>query len=486
MIDKRRLTFSILIFSIIIPLILGYPQYRLNNFFFFDPVTNNPCNENNYWTPFDQSTTCYRFVSITTDDTKEKSSISIMLDHNVGVSNFTNYKNALKKMTKNWVRYKGTVNIIDEKKISKLMKYKSIPKKTSFVAPPYKVGHYCSNSNYIIKGKNVNERGYWTKTSLNVNLIYAIDENGKNILTPPSRELGIRPVLEIKKSLLVADTGVIDISSIIKKGEVIKYKHENILYDGLIYKQLQGFTVTKDKLVYMSSNNNNRPKSVLYSYKLNNLNNLFKKEYGTTGHGNGMTYNSKANKVLVIGPYEYTKVYMYNGDTLVKEKEYPKEAYPQYTSIGYDYNDDLYVGQFSKQLFLADSKSMKKLYEFGIQMFEAGQDLEYYNGYTYFCTTDLSAPSKYQTYSFYKKLDNIIYVYDMNLDKNKNPTKNFGRLVQRLFVRGLGELEGMSFRGGYVYFGFAHSPLSYSYVFYKVEYKQFEKEIKKILSKNKN
>ena len=119
-------------------------------------------------------------------------------------------------------------------------------------------------------------------------------------------------------------------------------------------------------------------------------------------------------------------------------------------------------------------------------MFEAGQDLEYYNGYTYFCTTDLSAPSKYQTYSFYKKLDNIIYVYDMNLDKNKNPTKNFGRLVHRLFVRGLGELEGISFRGGYVYFGFAHSPLKYSYVFYKVEYKQFEKEIKKLLSKNKN
>ena len=320
-----------------------------------------------------------------------------------------------------------------------------------------------------------------------MNLIYAIDENGKNILTSPSRELGIRPVLDIEKSLLVADTGVIDISSIVKKAQVIKYKHENQKYDGFIYKQLQGFTVTKDKLVFISSNNNNRPKSVLYSYKLNNLNNLFKKEYGTTGHGNGMTYNSKTNKVLVIGPYEYSKVYMYNGDSLVKEKEYPKEAYPQYTAIGYDYNDDLYVGHFSKRLFLADSQNMKKLYEFGVQMFEAGQDLEYYNGYTYYCTTDLGVQSKHLIYSFYKRMDNIIYVYDMNLDKNKNPTKNFGRLVQRLFISGLGELEGISFRGGYVYFGFApHSLLSYSYVFYKVEYKLLEKEIKKILSKKKN
>ena len=358
MIEKRRLSFSIFILSIIIPLFLGYPQYKLNNFFFFDPVTNNPCDETNYWTPFDQSTTCYRFVSITSDDTKEKPSIRIMLDHNIGVSNFTNYKNVLKNMTKNWTRYKGKVSIINEAKIHKIMKYQSIPTKSSPVAPPYKIGHYYSNSNYIIKGKKINERGYWTKTSLNVDLIYAIDENGKNILTSPSRVLGIRPVLEIEKSLLIADTGVIDISNIVKKAEIIKYKHENIQYDGFIYKQLQGFTVTKDKLVFISSNNNNRPKSVLYSYKLNNLNNLFKKEYGTTGHGNGMTYNSKTNKVLVVGPYEYSKVYMYNGDSLVKEKEYPSETYPQYSAIGYDYNDDLYVGHCSKRLFLADSQNM--------------------------------------------------------------------------------------------------------------------------------
>ena len=236
----------------------------------------------------------------------------------------------------------------------------------------------------------------------------------------------------------------------------------------------------------MSSNNNNRPKSIMYSYKLNDLKNLYKKEYGTTGHGNGMTYNSKTDKVLVIGPFEYSKVYMYNGQTLAKEKEYPKENYPQFTAIGYDYNDDLYVGHYSKKIFLADTNQMKKLYEFDISIFETGQDLEYYNGYTFFCTTDAGTPSKFQNYSFYKKGDNIIYVYDTNLDKDKNPSKNFGRLKYRLFIRGIGELEGISFRGGYVYFGFAPHKLStYSYVFYKVEYKLFEKEIKKLASKKK-
>ena len=38
------------------------------------------------------------------------------------------------------------------------------------------------------------------------------------------------------------------------------------------------------------------------------LQNLHKKEYGITGQSNGMTYNSKTDKVLVIGPFEYSKV----------------------------------------------------------------------------------------------------------------------------------------------------------------------------------
>ena len=484
MFSKQKLIF-VFIFLINIPLLIENKVFKQNNFLFFDPVTEIPCNETNYWTPFNQNTTCYRFVSLTSDDSETNNKIKIMLDHNIGVSNYSSYKKVLKKKTKNWSRYNGTVQIIDQSTIFKIMKYTTKPKKSSLSKPPYKIGHYLSNSHYILKGKTVNERGYWTKNAFNINYIYAIDENGNNILTSPLRKMGIRPVLEIEKSLLVSDSGLIDISDIIKKGEIIQYQHENIKYDGLIYKQLQGFTVTKDKLIFMSSNNNNRPKSIMYSYKLNDLKNLYKKEYGTTGHGNGMTYNSKTDKVLVVGPFNYSKVYMYNGQTLAKEKEYPKENYPKFIAIGYDYNDDLYVGHCSRKIFLADTNQMKKLYEFDISIFEAGQDLEYYNGYTFYCTTDLSAPSKYQSYSFYKKLDNIIYVYDTNLDKDKNPSKNFGRLKYRLFISGLGELEGISFRGGYVYFGFSpHTLSNYSYVFYKVEYKLFEKEIKRKNKKN--
>jgi hypothetical protein len=69
----------------------------------------------------------------------------------------------------------------------------------------------------------------------------------------------------------------------------------------------------------------------------------------------------------------------------------------------------------------------------------------------------------------------------MKLDNNKKTTKNFGRLVAWFHTRDIGELESVSFRDGYIYFGIApHKLLSSSYVFYKIEYKKFLKEVKKL------
>ena len=39
-------------------------EFNLSTFFYFDPVSNEPCNEKNYWTPFDNTTTCFRWISI--------------------------------------------------------------------------------------------------------------------------------------------------------------------------------------------------------------------------------------------------------------------------------------------------------------------------------------------------------------------------------------------------------------------------------------
>jgi len=231
----------------------------------------------------------------------------------------------------------------------------------------------------------------------------------------------------------------------------------------------------------MSSYNENRAKSVMYSYKLSDINTLYKKKYDSTGHANGMTYNSKEDKVLVVGPYAYKKIFLYNANTLEKEKEYSYPQHPIFHAIGYDYNNNLYVGHNKRRLFLTDTVKIEKMYEWGTTWFETSQDLEYYNGYVFFCSTDMRANSRFQNYSFLKRGSNVINVYDVKLDKNNNPTKNFGRLICRLQMTGLGELESISFRKGYVYIGFAiHKNNTPRYLFYKLDYKQLVKEVKKI------
>ena len=380
---------------------------------------------------------------------------------------FSNYENTLKNKTLNWSRYKGEIDIIDESTIFNLMKYSRKANKTSKVNPRVRITHFHSLSYYINNGKTVNEKGYWTKNSYNEDssYAYAIDINGRESVVSKSSIFGIRPVLNIKKSLLTIDPGVIEITDIIKNSTKIYYKCENILYDEIKYGWLQGMTVTNDKLIFMSSNNSNPEKSIMYSYKLNDLKNLYNKDYNNTGHGSGMTYNSKTDKVLVTGLDGI--IYEYDGQTLIREKEYEKSIFPTCVALGYDNNNDLYIGKSNIKLFWVDGIKKTKLYEFGLLMFETQQDLEYYNGYIFDGASDFGVPTRYQTYSFYKGYQ-FIYVYDAHLDKNNNPTKNFGRLIARFIMTGFGELESISFRDGYAYIGFAQR----GYNFYKVEYKK--------------
>ena len=443
-------------------------EFNLSTFFFFYSVSNEPCNDKNYWTPFDNTTTCFRWISITYPDSNASNTIKIMLDHNIATSNFYDYEKILKAKTSNWSRYKDSIDIIDETIIFNLMNYTSKPNKTSKVIPSLIVNPYSSQSFNIYEGKVINENGYWTKTSYDEDSSYAIDYNGNNEVIQKSSIYGIRPVINIKKSLLTIGPGVIEITDIIKNSSYIYYQCDENLYDGYKYEVLQGFTVSKDKIFFMSSNNNNPEKGVMYSYKLNDIENLYKKDYSNTGHGNGMTYNSKTGKVLVLG---YYGVCEYNEETLEREKDYNRPNYPGYSAIGYDYDEDLYIGRANHRIFFANSTTMKKLYEYGTFTFETTQDLEYYNGYIFDCASDFGLPHPYQVYSFYPGYE-LIYVYDAKFDKDHKPTKNFGRLISRFIIKGLGELESISFRDGKIYFGFGKK----GYNFYYLEFEEFIKK----------
>ena len=444
-------------------------EFNLSTFFFFDPVSNTPCTEKNYWTIFDNDTTCYRWISITHPDTNTSNKIKLMLDHNIGVGDFINYKSVLKEKTKDWARYKDEVDIIDEDSIFQLMKYENKPDKiNNKIIPTIIVNPYSAQSFYILDGKMINEKGYWTKTSFDDETAYAIDFNGNNEVIPKSSIYGIRPIINIKKSLLKTDSGILDITELIKtKSNYIHIDIETELYDGYKYEVLQGITTTEDKLFFMSSNNINIEKGVMYSYQLNNLNTIYKKDYSDTGHGNGMTYNSKKGKILTLGYYGACE---YNKETLIREKNYTIGQYPGYSAIGYDYESDLYVGRANHRIFFADTENMRKKYEFGTFTFETTQDLEYFNGYIFDCASDFGLPHIYQVYSFYPGYE-IIYIYSSKFDVNKKPDKNFGKFIKRLSVKDLGELESISFRNGNVYFGFGKK----GYNFYVLNYELLNK-----------
>ena len=450
-----------------------YKEFKQNTFFFFDPISDKPCTENNYWTPIDNTTTCYRFVSATINDTAENNKIKIMLDHNIATSNFSDYKKVLNQITSSWSRYRGSIDIMDESSIYELIKYKKKPEINTPASPGPATTHYHLNSYYILDKIVYDQKGYWTKTEYNADYSYSVDVNGKNVIKSKSAILGIRPVLYIKKSVLNINSEIITISDIIRNGTKKIYQHETKEYDGFIYQSLQGFTVTKDKLVFMSANNNNRQKSVMYSYKLNDINNLYKSIYNNTGHGNGVTYNSKTNQVLVIGD---NPIFVFKGETLELERLIPRSSFPACTGIAYNDISDIYIGYKEKRVFLTDGKN-GKLYQIDVPVFETCQDIEFHNGYAFLCSCDFGANNQYQSYSFFNAWGGMINIYDMNLDKNKKPTKNFGRLVARLYISGFGELEDVSFRDGYIYFGFAPTG---RYAFYKVDYKKLVEKVKKI------
>ena len=156
-----------------------------------------------------------------------------------------------------------------------------------------------------------------------------------------------------------------------------------------------------------------------------------------------MTFNNKTNKFLICGPDEYKKLYEYNSKTFNIEKIYvSNNKIPMFRSIGYDYNNNLYIGYSSQKIFFTDTKTFKKKYQFDIGFFETAQDLEYYNGFVFMTTSELGSPNKYQSYSFYEKGTNLIYLFNTQIINGK-PRQDFGRMVGRLFIGKKGELEGI-------------------------------------------
>ena len=479
--------FSILFSLLLIFTIQSYPVYKLDKMFFFDPVTLKTCNETDYWTPFNQKTTCYRFVNLEKEDKSDKSKIRVMLDHNIALSTFSDYEQVLKSSTSNWKDVE--VTILDNALIDGIMGYKSITLKET-AKPKQNIGNYYMNSFYIDNGKEINEKGYWLKKQFDNNNAYTIDRNGHKSIINKKEKRGIRPVIKILKNRLNPISKEVNIGTVIKQlSKVVKYPYENKKYGNkkLLYKQLQGFTFTNDKLVFHASNNNQPEYGILYSYYTNDFNKHYKTEFGKTGHGNGMTFNNKTNKFYVVGPSGYKEIYQYDAKTFKHDGTIKiSNSVPTFTAIGYDYKNDYFVGYCGQKIFFVNSKTFKKVYQFDVNFFHTSQDLEYYDGYVFMITSELGI-CQYQAYSFYKRGSNMIYIYNAKF-RNGVPSKNFGRLVGKLYMEGRGELESISFHNKKIYLGFAtqHTDKKYAYTFNGMDYKNFISLTKKLAKKEKS
>ena len=199
----------------------------------------------------------------------------------------------------------------------------------------------------------------------------------------------------------------------------------------------------------------------MYSRQDKEYNILKKVSYGLTGHGNGLAFNNRKNTVLVASANYYQNTLEYNLEDLELINNYTQG----FCGIGYDYDNDLYVGYIDRRVYFLQTDNFEEVYSFDLTNFETTQDIEYFNGYVFFVTTNFFAGDNYKKYSFYKEDSNAIYVYNAKFENGK-PSKQFGILEDIIYIQSLGELEAIEFLDDKVFFGFGKRSMDRDYPYY--------------------
>lgn len=478
-------------------------RYNALDYVYFDPVNNKTCNYSNYWTQVDSNTTCYRFIILNNDDEVSKDTVKIMLDHSVGYTTYSNYLSTLKEETKNWVNHEQSkgINIVTQKEIETISKS---PNERGY--SNYQVSYYPPTTNLTngyayfdgekieagisplrtntfiyVNGKYMHEEGIWTSSSYNDTYAYVISHTGENRIANKTSKRGVRPVIYVKKSKLTS-TPEYDITNILQKSTVSTFNKDGS------NKIMQGFTVTDtttkelSKVVFYTMEKNN--KGIITTYTKNGSKYSSNKNTTTVndlGHGNDMTYNANKNTVLIIGPNDYYDTYEYNNNktNITKKTSYRakyNEAYgnERHLAIGYNKTDNVYYvddTSFNSNRVYVTDENFNRKHSFDTAVEGIGQGFEYHNGYLYIATYEGGdCPNIYQfTCKKRDLINNItkgqsstVHVYNVKLNADGTPTKNFGREVRTFYIqRRIGntyssglELEGVAFADNSMFFGF--------------------------------
>lgn len=470
----------------------SYTKYEFQDWIYYDPVSGSSnCNASNYWTLWNKDTTCYRFFMVDHDDTTSKSTLRLVLDHDVSRVTFDKVENVLMNTRTAWNDYTGTLGLMSENDVVNAMGLTETPtlSNISIDADGFVVYRYVANTMYYNNGVKVNHAGWWTSDLYpdDNGYAYAITENGNNRLVEVTRTRGVRPMITLDKTKIASSSqDVTDITELAKNADLYKYAFDPQTYGGVVYKQLQGFTMTNDSLVFYSSNKSNPNYGLVFGYtgedyvtKVSGT-----PSYGQTGHGNDMSFDSKRNKVLLVGANSYDDIWVYDGTTL--EHTDTIEGC-RGSVIGYDGIHDYYLLNDYRRIMVRDA-NCNDLYSFDIPQDEAVQGIEYHNGYLYQAASAFEeCPNSWQKYCNRFNSENeevgydgyyetsIINVYNMMFNTDGTPSKNFGRRVERFVINGtanLAELETISFHDDEMYLAFAAKNVdsTYTYKFYHFDY----------------
>ena len=450
----------------------------LGDFVYLDPINNLPCSQENYWTYFNQDTTCYRWNVLSATSATSK----LFLDHNIAKSTFNNYQAKLNEATSDWSRVTN-IDLIDENTIKTIKKLSSTPT-TSTPSVGGGTPFWMSVNNLFYDNRNYTtlESGYWSKTSYNDTHAYFISSTGVNSLSLKTDGRGIRPIITVDNNKLTGSYKEETIYPTLK----YKFAHLTETFNDKTYVNLQGFTFTNNKLVYASNNGSDATKAntLLFWQSGTNYATRNYKMMNNMGHANDMTYNSKTNKIVVAGLFGGTagdQIWLFDNNSIsTAPQKVDSKRSGGYTGIAYDKYNDLYFAKSGCRGFIL-SNDFDKVYTFDVPFLEVSQGMDYHNGYVYIPVTELGDSSHdnsgsqlyYRGSSYF--LSNRVYVYNAKLKKDGKPDKDFGKLVKIYYIPqkntssvGYGEIETVSFLNNVMYLGYGASYFdsTYTYKFY--------------------
>ena len=433
------------------------------------------------------NTSCYRFVVIDPNDTSSKTKINVMLDHDVGTGTFSNYQSILNSGTSSWT-FSGTKRLIKESELITLFRFDTDDESANDNGPyidnetikPFSIkpkpGMYITNTKYYVNGVETNDHGYWTQTAYSSDNTYAffLDEKGNNSLAKKTEVKGIRPVIELDKSLASKGSYKQTISLSSTNYVYKAVHHLNSSGNSKLYNTMQGFTMTDNYVVFYSDESTDDGKGILYWDKISSPNTTYMYPnyyYYAGGHGNGMTYNPSTREVVVVGDSGKVSKFIINGvktPGTSNETDYENGSalnknenvdFGSYTGIAYNKFTRSYVGSNGPRVYLLNSAESIQ-YSFETTSFGMNQGLEYRNGYVYRIQGDFNCPNTHQTWCLNPGYFAEVYVYNAKINQDGTPNERFGR-IEKIYtvdtISALGEkleIEDASFYDGKLYIGF--------------------------------